>query len=97
MGVSCSLMSSVVAISGVSIPLANDIKNVYAGGPEREYDERYEDVLSANECRYDGYADGKDHPFDHDRNRECNDKRNHDDLLGLTDHFRIHSSTLLVP
>ncbi|MGH9986771.1 MAG: hypothetical protein ACRD8W_22735 [Nitrososphaeraceae archaeon] len=30
------------------IPLANNIKNVYAGGPERDYDERYEDVPSAN-------------------------------------------------
>ena len=29
---------------------------------------------SANECWYDGYTDGKDHPFDHDRNRECKDK-----------------------
>ena len=55
-------------------------------------------VPGANECRYDGYADGKDHPFDHDRNRECKDKGNHDYLLVLTDHFfRTYSSTLLVP
>ena len=58
----------------MSIPLANNIKNVYAGGPERDYHERYEDVPDANECWYDGYTDGKDHPFDDDRNRECKDK-----------------------
>jgi hypothetical protein len=47
-------MLLVVAISEVSIPQANNINNVYAGGTERVYDERYEDVPGANECRYDG-------------------------------------------
>lgn len=47
------LILLVVAISGVSIPLANNINNVHAGGTERDYDERYEDVPGANECRYD--------------------------------------------
>lgn len=32
----------------MSIPLANNIKNVYAGGEERDYHERYEDVLDAS-------------------------------------------------
>lgn len=91
------LILLVVAFSGVPIPLANNINNVYSGGPERDYDERYEDVPSANECWYDGYADGKDHPIDHDRNRECKDKWNYDNLLVLTEHFWIHSSTLPVP
>ena len=77
------------------IPLANNINNVYAGGPERDYDERYEDVPDANECWYDGHTDGKDHPFDDDRNRECKDKG--DRLLVSTDHFWIYSGTLLVP
>ena len=27
------------------------------------------------------------HPFDDDRNRECKDKGDHDNLLVLTDHF----------
>lgn len=49
---------------------------VYAGGPERDYDERYEDIPGTNECWYDGYADGQDHPFNHDRNEECKDKGN---------------------
>jgi hypothetical protein len=48
------LILLVVAISGLPIPLANNINNVYAGGTERVYDERYEDVPGANECRYDG-------------------------------------------
>ena len=81
----------------MSIPLANNIKNVCAGGPERDYDERYEDVPSANECWYGGHADGKYHPFDDDRNRECKDKGDHDYLLVLTDHFWIYSGTLIVP
>jgi hypothetical protein len=47
------LILLIVAISGIPIPLAISTINVYAGGPERDYDERYTDVPSANECWYD--------------------------------------------
>jgi len=49
---------------------------VHAGGLERDYDERYKDVQGAPECWYNSYADGQDHPFNHDRNEECKDKSN---------------------
>lgn len=42
---------------------------VHAGGPERDHDERYEDIPGANECWYDGYRDGQDHPINHNSNR----------------------------
>jgi hypothetical protein len=44
--------------------------------PERDYDERYEDIPGAPECWHDGYTDGQDHPFNHDRNEECKDNGN---------------------
>jgi hypothetical protein len=44
------LILLIVAISGMPIPLATD---VYAGGPERDYDERYRDAPAAKECRSD--------------------------------------------
>lgn len=49
---------------------------VHAGGSERDYDERYKNIPGAPECWYDGYADGQDHLFNHDRNEECKDKGN---------------------
>jgi hypothetical protein len=30
-----------------------------------------EDIPGAPECCFDGYADGQDRPFNHDRNEEC--------------------------
>lgn len=56
--------------------LTGSIHFVYAGGPEWDYDERYEDIPGAPECWHDGYLDGGDNPFDHDRNEECRDKGN---------------------
>jgi hypothetical protein len=44
------LILLVVAISGIPIPLAIITTNFYAGGPERDYDERYRDAPAADEC-----------------------------------------------
>jgi hypothetical protein len=49
---------------------------VYAGGPEWDCDDRYDQIPDACNCWHDGYIDGQDHPFDHDRNEECKDKGN---------------------
>ena len=54
--------------------LTLSISNVYASGPEYDYDEKYENVPGAPECWYDGYADGKNNPFNHDRNDECDNE-----------------------
>lgn len=49
---------------------------VYSTRLEHDYDERYEDILGAPEWWYDGYKDGQDHPFSHDRNEEYKEKGN---------------------
>lgn len=32
--------------------------------------------IGAPECQVDGFDDGQNNPFDHDRNKECEDKGN---------------------
>lgn len=56
--------------------MISSIQFVFAGGSERDYDEAYEDIPGANECWFDGYADGQDHPFNQDRYEGCKDKGN---------------------
>jgi hypothetical protein len=47
---------------------------VYAGGVARDYDEKYDDIPGANECWYDGYLDGENNSYNHDRGDECKDR-----------------------
>lgn len=68
-GFGCGVVVGMLLI-GVAFPA------IFASGPERDYDEAYEDVPGAPECWYDGYEDGQDNPFNHDRNKECIDKGN---------------------
>jgi len=56
--------------------MISSVPFVYAGGPEWDYDERFEDIPGAPECWHDGYIDGRDNPFDYDRSEECRDKGN---------------------
>lgn len=51
---------------------------VYASGPKLrlDWDEKYEDIPGAPEWWVDGYDDGLENPFDHDRHEECKDKSN---------------------
>jgi hypothetical protein len=70
------MIKSIIFWSTISVLMISSAQFVYAGGPERDYDEAYEDIPGANECWYDGYADGQDNPFNHDRNEECKDKGN---------------------
>lgn len=44
------------------------IPNVYAGGARSDWSDFYDNVEGAPKCWHDGYIDGRDHPFDHDRN-----------------------------
>jgi hypothetical protein len=69
-------LSLILVLIVIAASASGNLLVVYAGGPERDYDERYEDIPGTNECWYDGYADGQDHPFNHDRNEECKDKGN---------------------
>jgi hypothetical protein len=66
------LLVLMVIMMGVGIGVQNTY--VYAGGPEHDYDERYEDIPGAPECWTDGYVDGQDGPYDHNRSEECRDK-----------------------
>lgn len=52
------------------------IQSAYAGGPRMDWDERYEDIPGAPECWVDGFDDGQNNPFEHERNDECKDKGN---------------------
>ncbi|MGH9952795.1 MAG: hypothetical protein ACRD5J_14315 [Nitrososphaeraceae archaeon] len=61
-----------VAVVGSGMSMTN----VYAGGARMDWDERYEHIPGAPVCWVDGYDDGRDNPFDHERNEECEDKGN---------------------
>ena len=65
---------SLIPIYGIFLILLTPY--AYGSGAARDYDEAYEDVQGANECWYDGYADGQNEPFNEDRNEECKDKGN---------------------
>lgn len=65
-----------ITIAIVTAVFALGIQNVNAGGPRMDWDERYEDIPGAPECWIDGWDDGQNGSFDHDRNRECEDKGN---------------------
>ena len=69
-------LSLLLILIAIAASVSENLLAVYAGGPKRDYDERYEDIPGANECWYDGYADGQDHPFNHDRYEDCKDKGN---------------------
>ena len=68
--------------------VAIGIQSAYAGGPRMDWDERYEDIPGAPECWVDGFDDGRDNPFDHESNEECEDKGNqyyHAFIVGCKD------------
>jgi hypothetical protein len=50
--------------------------NLFAGGPRMDWDERYENIPGAPQCWIDGFDDGQNGPFNHNRNEECVDKGN---------------------
>jgi hypothetical protein len=58
------------------VVMISSVQYTYAAGPEHDYDEAYRDVPGAAECWSDGYRDGQDNPFDHERNDECKAKGN---------------------
>lgn len=67
----------IVIVFLFAIIMISSVPFVYAGGgPEWDYDERFEDIPGAPECWHDGYIDRRDNPFDYDRNEECRDKGN---------------------
>jgi hypothetical protein len=69
-------LSLILVLIATATSVSGNLLVVHAGAPERDYDERYEDIPGTNECWYDGYADGQEYPFNHDRNEECKAKGN---------------------
>jgi hypothetical protein len=69
-------LSLIIVLIVIAASVSGNLLVEYAGGPERDYDERCEDIPGANECWYDGYADGQGHPFNHVRYEDCKDKGN---------------------
>ena len=50
--------------------------NVYASGPEYDYNEKYENIPGVVDCWHDGYVDGQGSDLNQDRNDECRDVGN---------------------
>lgn len=69
------LMLILVMVSIIAVVFAEQ-QQVYATGAARDYDERYEDIPGANECWFDGYSDGENDRFNHDKDDACQDKGN---------------------